>query len=354
MRMKAAAMLAVLALSGATAGAKTVQYQIYTLAVGDSQQSFVNGILFDGQYIWAAIENPGGGVLEKLTTSGTVVSTTGVGSMPDSIAYDGANAWVTDYDSGAVSVVSSSGQLLNTIAIPGSPSNPEGIAFDGQNVWVANDSAANSVTKIDAKSQTILGTYSVGRAPDAVAFDGTYIWVANSNSGRVWILNRETGKPVNGAETGVYPTDLLYDGTNMWVSNGFSASLGLGSVLRVRAVDRGNQATFTVGTQVRGLGYDGKSIWVCSAGSNTVSRLRTPNVALMGTFPTGLNPRAAAFDGNKIWIANSGQNTLTVIEPPEFQAPNAPQLGSAQVITLQASTPGVSLTGVFHLLVDDE
>jgi hypothetical protein len=58
----------------------------------------------------------------------------------------------------------------------------------------------------------------------------------------------------------VYPTDLLYDGTNMWVSNGFSASLGLGSVLRVRAVDRGNQATFTVpGMQVRGLGYDGNS-----------------------------------------------------------------------------------------------
>jgi DNA-binding beta-propeller fold protein YncE len=115
-----------------------------------------------------------------------------------------------------------------------------------------------------------------------------------------------------------------------------------------------NQATFTIGTTVRGIGYDGKSIWVCNAGSNTVSRLRTPNVALMGTFPTGSGPRAAAFDGNKIWIANSGQNTLTVFVPPEFQAPNAPQLGSAQVITQQAPTPGVSLTAVFHLLVDDE
>ena len=75
MRMKAAVALAVLALTGATASAaETVQYQIYTLAVGDSTQSNVVGVMFDGAYIWAAIQNPDGGVLEKLTTSGSVVS----------------------------------------------------------------------------------------------------------------------------------------------------------------------------------------------------------------------------------------------------------------------------------------
>jgi DNA-binding beta-propeller fold protein YncE len=103
------------------------------------------------------------------------------------------------------------------------------------------------VTKIDAKSQTILGTYSVGRAPDAVAFDGTYIWVANSNSGRVWILNRETGQVVNGYATGVFPTDLLYDGTNMWVSNGF----GPGSVMRIRAEGAGLQPRLPCSPETR-------------------------------------------------------------------------------------------------------
>ena len=365
--MKAAVMLAALALTGATATAKTVQYWIYSLPVGDSPQSNVIGVMFDGKYIWATIQNPDGGVLEKLTTSGSVVSTTGVGTIPDEIVYDGAKAWVTDYDTGAVAVVSSSGQLLNTISIPGSPSNPEGIVFDGQYVWVANDSVANSVTKIDATSGTIVGTYPVGRAPDALAFDGTYIWVANSNSAQVWTLNRETGQMVGGYSTGVFPTDMLYDGTNMWISNGFSASLGLGSVTKIRAVDGAPQGTFTIpGMQLRGLGYDGKSIWVCNSYSNTVSRLRASNVALMGTFPTGRNPRAAAFDGSKIWIANSGQNTLTIIVPPEFQtAANTqpvdaavgwgrPAAGWAQTITQQAPTPGVSLVGMFHLLLDDE
>jgi hypothetical protein len=75
----------------------------------------------------------------------------------------------------------------------------------------------------------------------------------------------------------------------------------------------------------------------------------------MGTFPAGLSPRGAAFDGSKIWIADSAQNALTVIVPPEFQAPSDPQLGPAQVITQRAPpTPGASVMGVLHLLVDDE
>jgi len=359
MRVKAAVALTALALGGATAIAQNVQYHIYTLAVGDSQQSIVNGIVFDGKYIWAAIRNPDGGVLEKLTTSGSVVSTTGVGPIPDSMVYDGAKLWVTNYSSGTVSVVSSGGQLLDTIAIPGSPSTPEGIAFDGQYVWVANDSSANSVTKIDATHATVAATYAVGIAPDALAFDGRYIWVANSYNNQVWILNRETGRKVNGYSTGVFPTDIVYDGTNMWVANGFSASSGLGSVTKIRAIDGASEGTFTIpGKQLRGLAYDGKSIWVCNSYSNTVSRLRASNVVLMGTFATGASPRAVAFDGSKLWIADSGQNTLTIIVPPEYADAGDQQIAAAAgapiVVTQSAPTPSAGLVGVFHLLLSDE
>jgi DNA-binding beta-propeller fold protein YncE len=363
MRMKAAVILAALVLGGATAIAQDVQYQIYSLVVGDSRQSIVNGVMFDGTYIWAAVQNPDGGVLEKLTTSGSVVSTTGVGKIPDSMVYDGAKAWVTDYSSGTVSVVSSNGQLLSTIAIPGSPSNPEGMAFDGRYVWVANDSGANSVTKINATSGVVVGTYPVGRAPDALAFDGRYIWVANSNSAQVEILDPATGKMVNGYSTGIFPTNMVYDGANIWVANGLSASLGLGSVTKIRAVDGASEGTFTIpGMQLRGLAYDRKSIWVCNSYSNTVSRLRASNVLLMGTFSTGKSPRAAAFDGSKIWIANSGQNTLTIIVPPESlsnqTAATTKQIallaGAPTVVTQHVPTSGVSLVGMFHLLLSDE
>lgn len=358
--MKPAAIVASLVLMGAAADSATVQYQVYSIAVGDSTQSTVNNVLFDGQYIWAAVQNPDGGVLIKLSVAGSVVSTTPVGQNPDSLVYDGANMWATDYSAGSVSVVNSSGQLVNTIPIPGSPSTPEGIAFDGQYVWVANDSGANTVTKIAAKSQAIVATYAVGRAPDALAFDGKNIWVANSYSANVWKLDRETGRMLGGYTTGVFPTDMTYDGTNIWVANGFAASSGFGSVTKIRAADGAPQGTFTVpGMQLRGLAYDRRSIWVCNSYSNTVSRLSASNVTLMGTFATGANPRGAAFDGSKIWIANSGQNTLTVIVPPEFQdGANTQEFASvatsAKVVAQHAASPGDSLIAMFHLLLNDQ
>jgi streptogramin lyase len=346
--------------------AQTVQYQIYTLTVGDSTQSYADNVLFDGHFIWVAIQNPDGGVLEKMTTAGSLVSTTSVGTIPDSLAYDGANVWVTNYSSGSVSVVSSSGQLLNTIAIPGSPSTPEGIAFDGEYIWVANDSSANSVTKIEAKTQTIVGTYSVGRAPDALTFDGRSIWVANSYSAQVTILDPGSGATVNGYATGVFPTDMLYDGKNIWIANGFAANLGFGSVTKIRAADGASEGTFTIpGKQLRGLAYDDTSIWVCNAYSNTVTRLNASNVTLMGTFPTGTGPRGAAYDGTKIWIANSGQNTLTIIVPPAG-TPGYTAASTADVSTLAKSasttgtlrqlapTPAASLAVMFNLLLGDQ
>src|ERR1700679_317599 len=94
-----AAMIACLALCGELAMAATVSSNVYTLTVGDSPSSYVNGVFFDGKYIWTAVQNPDGGVLVKLSTSGQILATAGVGTSPDKIAFDGTNIWLTDYAS---------------------------------------------------------------------------------------------------------------------------------------------------------------------------------------------------------------------------------------------------------------
>ncbi len=117
---------------------------------------------------------------------------------------------------------------------------------------------------------------------------------------------------------------VIYDGANMWVGNGNGGSAGApvkggGSLTKIRAADGATLGTYTVGSVVRGLLFDGTSIWVCNSGDNTVSRLRSADVALLETYATGKAPRAVAFDGAKIWIANSGDNTLTIIAPAAVQ-----------------------------------
>ncbi len=319
----AAVMLGYLAFGAHFSGAATLSHDVYTLPIGNSPESLVDSVLFDGKFIWAAVQNPNGGVLEKLSVKGTVLSTTSVGTIPVEMAYDGANIWVTDYTSSDVTVVNAGGNVVKTIPLPGA--NPEGILFDGKYIWVANNGpSANSVSKFDVTSQSLIATYTVGLTPDDVAFDGVSIWVTNSYNNNVWKINRDSGAYIDGYSTGIYPLSILYDGANMWVGNGNGGSAGApvsggGSLTKIRAADGATLGTYAVGSIVRGLVFDGTSIWVCSAGENTVSRLRSTDVALLEKYATGKAPRAVAFDGSKIWIANSGDHTLTVIVPTALQ-----------------------------------
>ncbi len=99
--------------------------------------------------------------------------------------------------------------------------------FDGRYIWVANNGVgANSVSKFDARRQTLVATYSVGRNPDGVAFDGTFIWVTNSYNNNVWKINRNTGAYIDDFATGIFPLSIIYDGANMWIGNGNGGSAG--------------------------------------------------------------------------------------------------------------------------------
>jgi DNA-binding beta-propeller fold protein YncE len=298
--------------------AASIPSETYTLLVGDSQRSVANGVFFDGKYIWAAVENPDGGVVEKISTQGEVLAIASVGSAPVEMAYDGANIWVTDYVSSDVQVINQSGIVVKIFYLAPS-ANPEGITFDGEYMWTANNGPnANSVSKFDAATQTLVATYPVGLLPDGVAYDGRYVWVTNSYSNNVWTLNRDSGQQIDSYSTGTFPLSIVYDGQNMWIGNGTGVNVGTqisgkGSLTKIRAADGTPLGTFTIGNHVRGLTYDGTSIWACNSNDNTVSRVRVSDVALLATYPTGKGPRAVAFDGANIWVANSGENSLTII-----------------------------------------
>jgi YVTN family beta-propeller protein len=309
--------MASVALGTESAQAAPPNLYAFTFAVARSPAT-ADGVLFDGQFIWVAVEEQGYGVLEKMTENGVVVSSTQVGIAPIEMTYDGARVWVTDYTSSTVSVVNQQGELVHTIVLPVT-AHPEGILFDGKYVWTANNGVGeNTVSKFDVDSMQLIASYPVGNAPDGVAFDGTYIWVTNSYSNNVMKLNRETGEIVRTYPTGVYPLSIIFDGKDMWIGNGEIASaseppLATASLTELRANGGVNLGTFASGNAVRGLAYDGTSIWACNDADNTVTRIRVSDGAYLGTYPTGKAPRAIAFDGERMWISNSGENTLTVL-----------------------------------------
>jgi len=70
---------------------------------------------------------------------------------------------------------------LVTSAVGG---GPQGIAFDGANMWVSNYNS-NNVAKLRATDGATIATVPVGKNPHGVAFDGANIWIANSSSNTV-------------------------------------------------------------------------------------------------------------------------------------------------------------------------
>jgi hypothetical protein len=82
---------------------------------------------------------------------------------------------VANFGSNNVTKLSTAGAVLGTFAAgPG----PNGIAYDGANIWVT-DFNSTTVTKLLASTGASAGTFTVGGEPAAVAFDGAHIWVSS-------------------------------------------------------------------------------------------------------------------------------------------------------------------------------
>jgi len=108
------------------------------------------------------------------------VATFPVGSFPDSIAFDGANMWVTNAANGTLSKLrASDGANLGNFVVG---SEPRFVTFDGVNIWVANFNS-QSITKLRAFDGANLGNFPLS-SNQAVMF--------NSNRSKIFQLKIST------------------------------------------------------------------------------------------------------------------------------------------------------------------
>jgi YVTN family beta-propeller protein len=282
----------------------------------------VQSVFFDGNYIWTGVQDGSAGVVRKLDLNGRVLATAQVGVAPLEMAYDGSKLWVADYVSSDITVIDRNGVVVKTIPMPGLL--PEGLLYDGKYIWAANNAAgANSVSKYDAATLRHIADYRVGGGPDGFAFDGTYIWVTNSYSNTVMKLDRESGAVLRTYPTDQFPLSVVYDGHTIWVGNGTATG---GSLSALRAAGGVTLGQIPLGHGVRGLVFDGSSVWACNSLDNTVSVVRASDGAITGTYQVGSGPRSIAFDGTNLWIANSQEGSLTVVTPNPSNRPSLHQL----------------------------
>ncbi|MGA8763019.1 MAG: hypothetical protein WB562_09160 [Candidatus Sulfotelmatobacter sp.] len=117
-----------------------------------------------------------------------------------------------------------------------------------------------------------------------------------SNPLKVALLKWYGANTTTSFAVGTNPRGVCFDGANIWVAN-----YGSNTVTKLAANDGTVLGTFNVGTAPANVAFDGANVWVTNFGSNNVTKLRASDGTALGTFAVGIEPFGIAFDGANIW-----------------------------------------------------
>jgi uncharacterized protein (TIGR03437 family) len=192
------------------------------------------------------------------------------------------------------------------------------MAFDGTNVWVTN-TGSGTVTKLQASTGNVVGTYTAGTDPVGIVFDGTYIWVANYLGNNATQLLASSGATMVTYTAGTNPWDLAYDGVSIWATD-----YGTNTVTKITPspsiTPSGVVPIYSTATTIQ------PGEWVSIYGSNLAGGTTIWN----GTFPTTLGGTSVTIDGKAayLYFVSPGQIDL--------QSPSDTTTGPVSVVVTTA------------------
>lgn len=155
-------------------------------------------------------------------------------------------------------------------------------------------------------SQQGIGGYFASQEGHALAVDGPVL--SETNLRRValhrWYGVNEAG--ITFPTLGSQPKGILFDGGSLWITNSMS-----NTVTRRRSTDGELMGVYPVGTYPIGMAYDGARLWVANRNSNNVTRLLAATPVISTTIAVGTQPNGLCFDGRYVWVVNEGSNNVT-------------------------------------------
>jgi YVTN family beta-propeller protein len=231
------------------------------------------------------------------------------------VALNGQHVYMANWNSGAVSVIStSSDSVVSTIPVG---SNPDGVAItpNGQYIYVAN-SASNTTSVVSISSNSTISTIHVGYAPKGVAItpNGQYVYVTNVGGNSVSVISTSSNTVVATIPVGTSPLGVAITPNGQYV---YVADYGSNTVSVIPTSSNTVVATIPVGTSPHGVAItpNGQYAYVANAGSNTVSVISTATNSVVATIPVGTSPDGVAItpNGQYAYVANAGGTTVSVI-----------------------------------------
>lgn len=188
-------------------------------------------------------------------------------------------------------------------------------------VYVANE-GSDTVSVIDAGSNTVIATIPVGDAPSglAVSPDGSRVYVASPGPDTVEVIDTATRAVVDTIsmvpEDGVAHIAVSPDGAKVYVT--YATSCGFSAIDTATAAREFSQL---LGGCTAGVGVspDSATVYVSSPGFDMVGSIDASDPPFYATtvqVATGGDPSGLAVtpDGSQVYVANWGGNFVAVID----------------------------------------
>jgi YVTN family beta-propeller protein len=185
----------------------------------------------------------------------------------------------------------------------------------GQGSGGSAEVAPNSVGIIDAQSNRLVGSVSVGVRPSSIAYGEGTVWVALDDRTLVRI-DPTTRTVVKLIPLEATPTGIAVAKSAVWIANGQAGS--------VSRVDPGvNALTATIPdvaprSNLGSIAVGEGAVWFAS-GIGTVARINpSTNELLARDIVSGTAPAAMAAGEGSVWVANSGESTVSRLNPRTY------------------------------------
>jgi virginiamycin B lyase len=209
------------------------------------------------------------------------------------------------------------------------PGTPDWLALDPDEnaVWVSN-APRDSVSRLDAKTNTVAATITVGRKPcSGLAVGFGSVWVPNCGDQTVSRLDLKTGAVTATLRTGVGNSEgsIVAGAESIWLMTDDKGTLS-----RIDPATNAVVAEIYVPPGSFGIAFGEGGLWVTSTAHDSVTRVDTNTNLVVETIPVGKAPRFIAAGLGGVWTLNQGDGSVSRIDPKTNKV----------VATIEVGVPG--------------
>ncbi|MBS0655800.1 MAG: IPT/TIG domain-containing protein, partial [Verrucomicrobia bacterium] len=250
-----------------------------------------------------------------------VTAPSGTSSASDTSFFTFQGNWqafVTNNEDNTVTIIDAvTNAVLATVSVGNSP-NTLDILPDGSMAYIAN-SSDSSISVIATSTDSVVNTISniSGQSFDitvmAVTPDGSKNYIILRSSNAVAVIDNASQTQIATISVGNDPLNIAItpDGTKVYVTNGSDSSVSVISTASDTVINTISVESLPIAASAT---PDSSKVYVSNFSSGTVSAITTASNAVASITVESF-PRAIAVtpDGTKVLIANGGSSTVSVI-----------------------------------------